>query len=207
MPYFTPNEHSLLGSLFAGRQTALSRVQAVSFSPPCGLGGAGCPSSINARCLSIFCLANVPPALGGCKMRHEKQRRGKASSSSAYVCAGFPCLHLEGRAVRALGSVICSVAPVRASPTKISPSGDGARVQEGEKAAMLCKPFPMAAYPLPAMWQCWRCLSAFFQEAGTSPDPAPQGSRGFCWWLRGGRKASTQTIQGGGWGVCLSAFN
>lgn len=83
--------------------------------------------------------------------QEEKLKEGETNSSSACVCAGFPRLHLEGRAgtCSELGlCVIWSVAPVRASPAKISSSGDGAHVQEGEKAVMLwCKPVPIATEP------------------------------------------------------------
>lgn len=66
-------------------------------------------------------------------MQQEKLKEGETNSSSACVCAGFPRLHLEGRVgtCSELG-LLCYLVygPRRASPAKISSSGDGAHVRE-----------------------------------------------------------------------------
>lgn len=191
MPYFTPNEHSLLGSLFAGRQTALSRVQAISFSPPCGLGGGGCPSSIKARCLSTFCLTDAAPALGGWKTQREVKEGENQLLLSLCLC-WIPVSASRGQGSTCSELRVCviwSVASVRASPAKVSSSGDGARVREGEKAAVLCKPVPMAAEPVGSHVAMPEASEWLFPGGRSQPlpDPAPQRQRGFCWWVKGGK--------------------
>lgn len=70
---------------------------------------------------------------------------------------------------------------------------------------MLCEPLPMAAQPVGSHVAMLE-VSEWLFPGGRSqplPDPAPQGQRGFCWWLRGA-KAGIQSIQGA---QVVAAFN
>lgn len=158
MPYFTPNEHSLLGSLFAGRQTALSRVQAISFSPPCGLGRGVCPSSIKARRLSLFCLTNAPPALGGWKMRQEETaERGQTQLLLSLCLCWIPVSASRGQGstcfeLLSVSSALCP--PLEPHQPRFLLLEMEPVLKRDRKQRCSASPFPWLRISLVAMWQC-----------------------------------------------------
>lgn len=161
----------------------------------------------------------LPHQCSSCTWRAEDATRREVKEGETQLLLRSRLCWIPVSASRGQGStcselglcVIWPVAPVRASPATISSSGDGARVREGEKAAMLCKPVPMAAEPVGghvAMLQ----VSEWLFTRGRSqplPDPPHRGKKGFAGGFRGA-KAGIQShprCPGGGWGVCLSVFN
>lgn len=93
----------------------------------------------------------------------------------------------QGRYVVQAGSLCYLVCgPGRASPAKIPSSGDGAHVREREKAVMLwCKPVPIASMPVGTRVVMLEVFMQLFPGGRSQPDPAPQGQRVFCWWVKG----------------------
>lgn len=159
-----------LGACLQGRQTALSHAQAISFSPPCGLGGGGCPSSIKARCLSIFCLPS-------CTWKVEDATRREVKEGENQLLLSLCLCWIPVSASRGQGSTCSELVSVSSGLwPPLEPHQPRFLLLEMEpvfrrerKQRCCASPFPWLRSLLVAMWQCWRCLSGFFQEAGASP--------------------------------------